>query len=178
MRVFVAIPATLEMQAAVERWQRGQRGLPPVRWIAGRNLHITLVPPWEESEIERVASVLAGVEAAPFEVRFSRAESGPDRGAPRLIWATGETPAALLRLRDTVTTALGIEPERRPYRLHMTLARYRPTPPGQVVARVPPRPVDWRMPVGSFALYASHLLPSGAEYEILREVKLGARKGG
>jgi 2'-5' RNA ligase len=175
MRIFVAIPAALEMQAVVERWQREQRGLPPVRWIAGRNLHITLVPPWEESDIERVAAVLAGVEAAPFEVRFSRAESGPDRGAPRLIWATGETPPALLQLRDAVAGALGIEPERRAYRLHMTLARYRSMPPGQVPPRVPPRPIDWRMPVVSFVLYASHLLPGGAEYEVLREVRLGRR---
>lgn len=171
MRLFVGLPASTELRDEIVRWQDAHRAALPVRWLAGHNLHVTLAPPWEASDIDAIAAALDRVDGRAFDLRLTRATFAPPH-APRLIWAEGLTVPQLLALRDTVYTALDRPSERRPFRLHLTLARFRP----QQFAAFPLQRLDehvsWTLHAGSFVLFASHLSSSGAEYEVLHRVLL------
>ncbi|MFH1161957.1 MAG: RNA 2',3'-cyclic phosphodiesterase [Candidatus Jorgensenbacteria bacterium] len=174
MRVFVAISVPPALQGEILAWGSAHREL-PVRWLSGKNLHVTLVPPWEE-EPARVPEVLAhlreavGVLREPLVLSFSLVRFGPDPRRPRLIWAEGETPQALVMLSMELHRVLGFPPENRPYRLHLTIARFR----SEDFSSFPRHDLDerlsWRMEANAVVLMQSHLLRGGAEYEVLREV--------
>jgi RNA 2',3'-cyclic 3'-phosphodiesterase len=164
-RVFVAIRChALEHQAL-----EVQRIL-PVRWVKGKNLHITLVPPWYEEDIDKVKEGLQRLKKhTPFTVTFDRVTPGPDPKRPRLIWATGETTKAILDLHEHTESALGAHHD-KPFRLHMTLARLKPEDLRALPAAQFSVDVRWTMPVRSVALMESLLSSAGAEYEVLDEI--------
>jgi len=179
MRVFVAIPIPEGLQGEILAWEEKCRGL-PVRWLKGKNLHVTLVPPWEE-EAARVPEVLSRMGEAvhilkdSLTLSFSRVRFGPDPQRPRLIWAEGETPRALAVLARELHGRLGMAPEQRSFRLHLTLARFRP----EDFASFPRRDLDewvsWRMEAKAVMLMQSRLLRGGAEYEVLGETPFSSR---
>lgn len=178
MRVFVAIPVPLPLQEEVCSWA-ARRGNLPVRWLKGKNLHITLVPPWEEEPAgvqEALARLAETVKTmrVPLSLSFSRVRFGPDPRRPRLIWAEGETPPELAALSAALHRALGIEAERRPFRLHLTVARFRPEDFTSFPVRELDESVRWRMEATEVVLMESRLLRGGAEYEVRGEVPLTA----
>lgn len=134
------------------------------RPVAPANLHLTLeflggVDAAFRACAERAA---ASVSATAFELELRRIGHWP---RPRVLWsAPEETPDALVGLVDTLRSALvacGHEPDPRPYRAHVTLAR-------KVRARVPTAahaPIRW--PVSEFCLVASETDPRGARYSPL-----------
>lgn len=178
MRLFVAIPVPLPLQSEIRSWTACHANL-PVRWLKDHNLHITLVPPWEE-EPAGVSEALARLGDAvqtmhgPISLSFSRVRFGPDARQPRLIWAEGETPNAIVELSEAFHRALGIEAERRPFRLHLTLARFRPEDFASFPVRELNEAVQWKMDARTMVLMESHLLPGGAEYEALGEIPFSA----
>ena len=168
-RLFVALLVSKPVQEEILRFEMAYAKL-PVRWLIGKNLHITLVPPWHTDDVEEVKGLLETVEGfAPFELAFTHVTFGPDPRAPRLIWAEGETPTALISLRDRITAALGIISERRSYRLHLTLARFREEQFAAFPVQKLDEPVNWRDTADSFALMESRLARAGADYELLAE---------
>ncbi len=94
--------------------------------------------------------------------------------AARVAWlAPLETPSALLRLRTTllaVAAAAELEPERREYHPHVTVARRvrrAPRTTGSIAS-------CWR--ATDFALIESHTEGPAARYEVLRQWPLAARR--
>jgi len=183
-RVFVAIPISEPLQEEILNWENEcqKRGACPapfnrkggVRWLAGKNLHLTLVPPWYEETIEDVVSRMQNVGDGlrSFDVTFKRVTYGPNPKRPRLIWAGGETPRQLLELKESVEKTLGVEPEKRPYRLHLTIARFRPENFSQFSIKQLDEKVRWEERVENFVLMESHLSRGGADYEVLKEFLL------
>lgn len=188
-RIFLAIHASSALQAEAIAWQANYERL-PVRWLKGHNLHLTLIPPWYESDIEKVKSKIekAGNTVRPFAIRFERVTYGPNPRSPRLIWAEGRTPREMEDLKSKIENLLRQQPaasqergeprlggprrENRPFRLHLTLARFHPEDFSQFPLKHLDSPVDWRNEVKSFVLMESHLAPGGAEYEILETYSL------
>lgn len=172
-RVFVALPISKELQEEILEWEERFLQL-PVRWIKGKNLHVTLVPPWEEAEVHKVIESLSHSEKTigEFEIKFNRVTFGPSLRSPRLIWAEGKTVGQLSVLRDQLFETLGFQKDSRSFRLHLTLARFRPEHFNSFANKDLNERVEWREPVKSFVLMESHLLPGGAEYEVLREYSL------
>ncbi|MBI2034041.1 MAG: hypothetical protein HYT13_03005 [Candidatus Liptonbacteria bacterium] len=158
----------------ISSWRRPYERL-PVRWIDERNLHVTLVPPWYEGNIEGARMKLERLRGAlsPFDISFKTVSWGPDPRRPRLIWATGPTPKELRELKQCVDA---LYPEHaevgRPLTLHATLARFREEEGRSMSRPFTPLPHGWNMTVQSVVLYESKLLRGGAEYEILGEVRL------
>ncbi len=197
-RIFLAIPASPGLQQQAFEFQQQHSNL-HVRWLSGHNLHITLVPPWEEDNIETVIEILNrhydrpqhqmfGERRNPYlheksrqgsldkarddmRVIFTSASFGPNPNSPRLIWATGETPKALPELKSKLESILNTQPEQRDFKTHITLARFRPDDFKTFPSKSLIEQIHWGMPVDSFVLYESHLSPSGAEYEILETFK-------
>ena len=184
-RLFLAIWPDAALAARLHELTR--RTLPPGqgRAIETRNLHLTLaflgsVEPTCRSCVES----LAGEQRPPaFTLIFDCLGYWP---RSHLLWAGCSQPPAMLRswvdhLRGALRRC-GLEPETRPFKAHLTLARnvrrYSGIGRGgRVAARMRHErvddvaPVEW--PVTALKLVSSETRPHGARYTILREWPLG-----
>jgi 2'-5' RNA ligase len=142
------------------------------RRVPVENLHQTLaflgyVNAERQLCLEREASA---VQSSAFTLTLNHAGFWPRKG---ILWVGGGVPEGLLALVRALhlgLTACGLEPETRPFQIHLTLARN--------VRRLRLErehaiaPLTW--PVRQFALVASQTLPDGARYEVLRTWDLGS----
>jgi len=192
-RLFFAIALDESCRGAVERLidQLAQRlSLPPgstkgrIRWIERDNLHLTVRFLGATPET-RLAELRAAVEAPfasrGFEVRFDRLGAFPDYGLPRLVWLGASAGAAeaetVQRELEQRLHGIGVTPEGRPFRAHLTLGRFR-KPGGATDRRVirdfTMEPLD-PLRVEHITLYESHLSNRGPTYEPLLQVPLSRR---
>ncbi|OGY59133.1 MAG: 2'-5' RNA ligase [Candidatus Colwellbacteria bacterium RIFCSPHIGHO2_12_FULL_44_17] len=172
-RVFVAVPISSELQKEILGWEGGFQKL-PVRWLSGKNLHITLVPPWEERDPNEVARLLENLRGTlpQFSFLLEHVAYGPNSREPRLIWAEGKSPQSIIELKTAIEECLALPIDEKPFRLHLTLARFRPETFSSFPIKKLDERVMWEEYVTSFVLVESHLSPQGADYEVLYEVKL------
>lgn len=172
-RVFVAIPASKSIQDAVHEWRRAYRNL-PVRWVAPKNLHVTIVPPWEEDDVDAVLDALRMAEGGVglFALQYSLVRYGPTLREPRLIWAEGEAPDQLFVAKHAIERALSRNAGERPFRLHMTVARFDPARFPKFSVQDMKDAVSWAEEAKTFTLMESVRSPSGADYTVLGEFRL------
>jgi 2'-5' RNA ligase len=119
---------------------------------------------------------------APIEVQLGGGGFFPDRNRPRVAWIGGhaaglESWAAAL---DEVAAGVGVERERRPFSLHLTLARLERPWGAQAVETFVVRTGKWSFPSFSareVVLFRSELQPAGAVYTALQRWPIGAEKG-
>jgi 2'-5' RNA ligase len=175
-RIFIALTLSPAFQAKALAWEEKYAEL-PVRWLAPKNWHITLVPPWYAEDIEPVKQAIekAVRHTAPMMLRFGHIAYGPDLRHPRLIWVEGETPKKLGELSEKLHDAVNRKPERmRELKLHLTLARFRETDFASFPLKKLDERIDWEERADRVALMESHLSRSGADYEVLGDFELGA----
>jgi 2'-5' RNA ligase len=136
------------------------------RRMPAENLHLTLaflgyVNAERQTCLERGASA---IQSSAFTLTLDHAGFWPRK---EILWIGGTPPEdllALVRALQQGMTACRLEPETRPFQIHLTLARN--------VRRLrlernrAIEPLAW--PVDRFALVASQTLPEGARYEVLR----------
>jgi len=161
-RLFIALPVEGSLRDEALAWQAGHVGW-PAAWLSGDNLHITVVAPWFETDIDKVINKLNEFARNPrhtFFIDFFKVVFGPNRQAPRLVWAEGNPPHSLLKFKDDLEVALN-RPDPRFYRLHLTLARFKSPDFGPVLPNLFDR-VDWGAEIKSFVLFESTLKPEGA----------------
>ncbi len=170
-RVFIGIKIKPELFPMIDEWRRAYSDL-PVRFIADDNLHITLIPPWYEDkkaisdkieEIKRIRGLKR------FYIKLRRVCFGPTLKGPRLIWAEGEVPEELLLLISRLEKTLHKMPEKRIYKLHLTLARFNVRNYKMFPIRKLNDNILWKQIVSSFCLFESKLSSRGAEYKVIRE---------
>lgn len=191
-RVYIAFRIPRDLTDRIMAWETGRKNW-PVRWLAPHNLHLTVIPPWEaeEAEIIAIGSELERLKGSfsSFPVRFTRIGYGPQPTAPRLIWATGETPSGAVRLKNVLDDALNRRHhDRAPFRprlsprpdnrrtlfLHLTLARFRAQDFSSRLRPALAETVDWPAALSRIELIESILGPAGAEYRTLIGVDLSA----
>lgn len=181
MRVFIALPISEKLQDDVLDWEKnflesfpGMRG--QVRWLAGKNLHITIIPPWYENDVGGLSKKLASLRGKfnSFEIEFLKVAYGPSSSGRnrRLIWAEGRAPEETLEIKSGLESFLGKSPEERPFKTHLTLARFRPETFSSFPVKNLDEDVFWRNKIDSFVLMESKLSPSGSDYEILEKIPL------
>ena len=130
MRIFVSIGWSKEAIAFLQTWQEklhreyGIRGY----WRKPNNLHLTLkfVGEVGEAEIPAIHQALAevGSRFSPFDCSFKGLGVFPNVMAPRILWLGVQSPM-LFSLQGAIESALrniGVPPEHRGYRPHITLA--------------------------------------------------------
>ena len=174
-RVFVALkmaPATAdELAKSAKELERY-----PVRLIASADIHLTLVPPWNEASMPDTVAKLRHVanECDEFTLEFRRIGYGPEPKRPRLLWVECAATPELVQLHAMSLVAFG-QVDERSFRPHVTLARLRGN--GAKVARKHPidRDLALSQRVGSVELMQSPP-PGESGYKVLASLRFGANR--
>lgn len=173
MRIFIAIPISKKLQGEIMEYRKFYQNL-PARWLEGKNLHITLIPPWEEKNIEKTKEILKPLENkfGEIEMEFNKVFFGPNPRSPRLIWATGKAPNQIIDLKKTLEKILNKPVERKNFLLHLTIARFQPEKFKDFPIKKIDDEINWKEVAEEFVIMRSHLSRQGADYEILERFKL------
>lgn len=172
-RVFIALPISVQLQKKIAIFEKDWQHL-PVRFLEGKNLHITLIPPWYVDDVNEVINLLKSNKnlVDPFKIAFEEITFGPDFKKPRLIWAQGVTPQEIIFLKTQLKKILKKKREMRNFLLHLTLARFKPQDFSSFPVKTLKEKVSWQEQIRSFVLMESHLTRTGASYEVLLEIPL------
>jgi RNA 2',3'-cyclic 3'-phosphodiesterase len=126
-RLFVAIRPPAQVRDALTAIQDGVDG---ARWQDDDQIHLTLryIGDVDARTADDIAELLASTTARRFEIALSGVGSFEKRGRVDTLWA-GVSPhaplAALHHKIDHALVRLGLPPEGRAYRPHITIARGR-----------------------------------------------------
>lgn len=166
-RLFTAleIPAPIAFSLSLLRG-----GLPGARWIDPENYHITLrfIGDIDHRTADEVARALARVDRQGFEVSLAGLDALGGR-KPHSIAACVSAGPALKELQaeqERIVQRIGLEPERRKFRPHVTLARIRSANQAEAANYLALRG-DFRtapFPVGRFVLLSSRASKGGGPY--------------
>lgn len=151
---------------------------PELRWVPDDNLHITVrfIGEVERPLGDDIAACLADIRCPAFELRLVGVGMFDQRNGGA-VWA-GVDPkppvAGLAAKVDRACVAAGLEPERRAFHPHLTIARYHRRNKGLAD--------DWLQryralasepfAVDHFTLYESRLSRHGAHYEAVADYPL------
>jgi 2'-5' RNA ligase len=169
-RLFIALPVVGQLGQEAKNWQDNHFGW-PVRWLANEDLHITVISPWLEDDLDLLISKLDKFVSTPRDsvtLNFEKVVWGPNRISPRLIWAEGKSPVALLELKNRLEQALA-RPDHRFYRLHLTRARFKLEDFGPAGLPQLADLVDWNQEIKSFSLFESEIGPDGPKYRKIKD---------
>ena len=172
-RVFVALKMVPEVAQALADIAEPLTKF-GIRPIAPDDIHLTLVPPWNEAAVEQAAAKLtrAAKGHSGFALEFGRVGYGPEPKHPRYLWAECAVSQPLATLRDALQLAFG-QVDERLFLPHVTLARLREA--GARIARKCPidRALALTQQIATVELMQSPL-PGERGYRVLASVKLAA----
>lgn len=159
--------------------KRRQQGLPGARWRPPEALHVTLrfFGEMSERKASDLDAELARIAESPLEIVLEGAGAFSEGGRQTSVWAGVAENPALRRLAEKCEAAArrsGLEPDRRTYRPHVTLAYLRRADERRVAAWIqnhnllksPPIRITW------FGLWSSWLSQDGSRYELEQEYPL------
>lgn len=174
-RLFAAIRLPADIRS---RLADLMEGIDDARWEDEDQLHVTLrfIGEVDLRRAEDVASALASVHQERFALSLNGVGSFDRKRGAATLWA-GVAPAAPLQALhkkiDHVCVAAGLEPERRAFHPHVTLARLKSGSRG--LAPFMERAASLAgplFPVDSFGLYESDLAPAGAIHSLIARYPL------
>ncbi|OGG09174.1 hypothetical protein A2154_02800 [Candidatus Gottesmanbacteria bacterium RBG_16_43_7] len=166
MRLFVGIKASSQLQRQIRQWQSEHQAL-PVRFIKTENLHMTLLPPWYETDPAGIISKLNDLAFSGFPIVFDKIAVNFKNN---VIWIESlKPPGELLSLRNELLIRFGKNNDVRPLRIHMTLARFKDL---SRFENTDFKSINWREKVDCITLFESKLTPTEARYRSVFVVKL------
>lgn len=150
-------------------------GVPGARWEPEEKLHLTLrfIGEIDGGTAKDVTEALATVRFPAFTLVLRGCGHFPPRGQPRTIWIGVQDARPLQELHakiDRVLTREGLEPDRRKFAPHVTLARLRNAPERKVAEfeayhnLFVSQPID----VEAFSLMSSVRNDRGSKYRVER----------
>ncbi len=177
IRLFTAIAVDAELAKMLGQMAAG---IPGARWVAPRNLHVTLrfIGDIEDGLAVELHGALAALDLPGFDLTLDGFGTFGSR-RPHTLWAGVVPEPAMDRLQakiDTVLWHLGHKPEPRKFTPHVTLARlggeaHLSRIQAFIAGNSPFRAGP--IPVTHFTLFRSHLSRNGAEYDAVAEYGLG-----
>jgi len=150
---------------------------PEFRWVLNGNLHLTVrfIGSVERDVVEGIADRLDGSAGPPFEAALGGVGMFRRGSLARVAWLgvrEGAEPLrALARRVEAECRSAGLEPDARPFKPHLTLARARARQ-GAGLPELPTLPELQPWMVRELILYSSHLQRGGAVHEPIRAVRL------
>ncbi len=173
LRLFLALPLPPDVVERLVAWQREAfAGVRDVRVVPPGNLHVTLVflGGRRADDVEPIVHELrsAAKEVEPPRLAVSHYRETRSVGMLVLDDHGGHATDLARRLSERLVRLGVYEPERRPWRAHLTVLRFRRPP------RIrPDAPDPGEICPSDVALYTSVLRRTGAQYEIRESVPLG-----
>lgn len=182
VRLFVACEVPDEVKDAIGGITRSlkDRSGNAVRWINPEGVHVTLKF-LGEVPVKKLPAIKLAIQEAvvghqPFELEFSNIGTFGGREGLRIMWVgvAGDVLRleALVRAVNAALAVVGFEPERRPFRPHLTLGRVRDDVGTRQRAEIEVEvgktevpAVSWR--TAQVSLMRSRLSPGGASYDVL-----------
>jgi 2'-5' RNA ligase len=168
MRLFVALDLPWELR---ERLAMLVGGIPGARWVASENHHLTLrfIGEMPKHRADEIDEALAALRAPGFPLTLAGIGTFGKGSKPVSLWAGVERNPALDHLQSKIETALqraGLEPERRRFAPHVTLARLDNVPEAKLASYVQAHNLFRAQPVqvGHFTLFSSRLGKEQAVY--------------
>lgn len=169
MRLFVGLDLPWPLK---ERLATLGGGIPGARWVPTANYHMTLrfigeVGPHQAEEIDLALATLRG---RRFSLTLAGMGTFAKGGRDTQLWVGVERNPQLDLLQSKVEQALqraGMEPERRRFTPHVTLARLDNAPPAKIAAFVQAHNLfrAEEVPVEHFCLFSSRLGKEASVYE-------------
>lgn len=168
-RLFTALEIPADVGASLSAL-RG--GIPGARWISPEFYHVTLrfIGDVDHAVARDVAAALDEVERFGFELALDGVDQFGNR-KPRAIFASVRANPALVELQaeqERLMKRVGLPPEGRNFRPHVTLARLRDTAPSQVAEYLSVRGYyrSPSFPVERFVLFSSRDSVGGGPYRV------------
>ena len=175
-RLFIAVdlPDTIKKNLEAMSF-----GIPGARWVASDQIHLTVrfIGEVDGSLFHDIKNGLEEVSIPPFDLQLKGVGHFPPRGVPRVIWVGLEKSEPLQHLRkkiDATLLKIGVEPERRKFSPHITIARLKNTPIQKIANFLSGNGLFSQEPfqVDDFLLYSSTLTPKGAIHKVERMYSL------
>ena len=187
IRLFIALPVPAPAVAAcrslIDR-VRAHEASAAVRWVRLDGLHLTIrfLGPTGPDRVPAITDAIRdAVGRPPFPVTLAGAGAFPSASRPRALWlglSDGAADLAQIATRlDAPLAGLGWQPEGRPFRPHLTVARTDAVPiaVGASIADMLTRAAaSWAttFEADRVVLYRSHLGRGAPRYEPMAEIAL------
>jgi 2'-5' RNA ligase len=166
MRLFVALDLPWWLRERLSMLSGS--GIPGARWVPPANYHLTLrfIGETPAHRAEDIDLALAALRGRGFSLTLAGlgvfTKSGPKGGRSTALWVGVERNPQLDHLQGKIETALqraGLEPERRRFAPHVTLARLDAAPEAKLAAFVQAHNLfrSEPVPIGHFTLFSSQL---------------------
>jgi len=178
MRLFVALDLPWELRQRVAMLSGA--GIPGARWVPPENFHITLrfigeTPAYRAEEIDHT---LAALKARSFTLTLAGVGTFARSGRSTQLWVGVERNPSLDHLQSKIESALqriGLEPERRRFAPHISLARLDNAVEGKLAEFVQAHNLFRAdpVPIEHFTLFSSLLGKEQAVYTPEVEYTLG-----
>jgi RNA 2',3'-cyclic 3'-phosphodiesterase len=175
-RLFVGIALPEEAHGALALLCNG---LPGAKWVEPDNMHISLrfIGEVDGGTGQDIDSALCRIAAPAFSLTLSGVDCFAQASRVRVLWAGVGKEPLLVHLREKVESALvrsGLEPDRRKFKPHVTLARFKNGVSDRLGSYMQrhSRFLHGPFPITAFTLYQSHLGSRGAHYETIAEYEL------
>ena len=184
IRAFIAIELPPAIIALLDKVQQALKSLRVgARWVRPENIHLTLkffgdINP-ADVEVISGAMTAAAEGVAPFTLAVGGIGVFPGLKRPRVIWVgLGGKIQPLLDLQHNLEDRLadvGFPKEKRSFKGHLTLGRFKETANPDTIRRAMVECSDMvndQFEAGRIVLIKSDLSPSGAVYSHLKRVEL------
>ena len=184
IRSFIAIELTAEVRSVLDNVQQGLKVLGlKAKWVRPANIHLTLkfLGNIESTAIEDIGKAMADAvrECAPFTLTVGGIGFFPGIKRARVVWAgLGGATGSLLNLQGNLADrleTLGFAKEKRPFKAHLTLGRFRQTVNPDIAGRAMAEYAELgnlKFSVDRIILFRSDLNPTGAVYSPLKQTAL------
>jgi 2'-5' RNA ligase len=163
MRLFVALDLPWDLRQRVA--MLAGAGIPGAKWVPPENYHITLrfIGETPAHRAEDIDHTLAALKVRSFDLTLTGVGTFARSGRSTQLWVGVERNPPLEHLQNKIETALqrlGLEPERRRFAPHLTLARLDNTVVESKLAAFVQGHNLFRcdpVPIGHFTLFSSQL---------------------
>lgn len=178
MRLFIALdlPWRLRERLAL----MAGSGIPGARWVSPENYHLTLrfIGETQAHRAEDIDLALSAIRARGFSLTLSGVGTFTKGGRVTALWVGVERNPQLDHLQNKIETALqrvGVDPERRRFTPHVTLARLDNAVEAKLAAFVQANNLFRAEPVAveHFTLFSSQLGKEQSVYTAEVEYELG-----
>jgi 2'-5' RNA ligase len=176
-RVFVGLKMALaiaqELAQCAHRLERA-----PSRFVPCEDIHLTLVPPWNENSIADVVDKLRATSSrlTPFPLTFTRLSYWPNHRRPRLLCVECTPTVELVALQSALSEVLG-QTNDRPFKPHVTLARLKRGAKPASAKSALDQDLAFKQSIGTVELFQSPKPPAKG-YTVLASVPLSAGHSG